>query len=138
MAMITVAIPTAGGETIGVLAERITAHLAIHPLLVISYGGLADYDESALELSHTVSGATVCQISDPLAVPFRAVREFAQWLESVCPLAELDHDVVSKRLPKSVRIQIRRFADAPDRWLPPRSLRRAHDPRCCAGSAAAP
>ena len=34
MAMITLAIPTGGGETIGVLAERITAHLAIHPALV--------------------------------------------------------------------------------------------------------
>jgi hypothetical protein len=72
MAMITVAIRTAGGETIGVLAERITAHLTIHPGLVIGCGGATDYDESALELTHTLSGAMVCQISHPLTVaPWR-------------------------------------------------------------------
>jgi hypothetical protein len=119
MAMITVAIPTAGGETIGVLAERITAHLAIHPALVIGCGGATDYDESALELTHTLSGAMVCQISDPLTVRPGAVREFARWLENVCPLAELGHDAVLKGLPKEVRIQIRRFVDAPNHWRLP-------------------
>jgi hypothetical protein len=119
MAMITVAIPTAGGETIGVLAERITAHLAIHPALVIGCGGATEYDESAMELTHTLSGAMVCQISDPLTVRLGAVRGFARWLESVCSLAELGHDAIPKRLPKKVRMQIRRFVDAPNNWRLP-------------------
>jgi hypothetical protein len=119
MAMITIAIPTPGGETIGVLAERITAHLAIHPALVIGCGGATEYDESALELTHTLSGAMVCQISDPLTVRPGAVRGFARWLETVCPLEELRHDAVPNGLPKSVRAQIRRFADAPNHWRPP-------------------
>jgi hypothetical protein len=116
MAMITVAIHTAAGETIGVLAERITAHLAIHPGLVIGCGGATEYDESALELTHTLSGSMVCQISDPLTVHPGAVREFAQWLETVCPLGELGRDVIPKGLPEEVRIQIRHFADAPNHW----------------------
>jgi hypothetical protein len=119
MAMITVAIPTAGGETIGVLAERITPHLAIHPSLVIGCGGATDYDESALELTHTLSGAAVCQISDPLTVRPGAVREFAQWLETVCPLDELGHAAFPKGLPEKVRAQIRRFTDAPNHWRLP-------------------
>jgi hypothetical protein len=120
MAMITLAIPIARGETIGVLAERITAHLAIHPALVIGCGGATEYDESAMELTHTLSGAMVCQISDPLTVRFGAVRGFAQWLETVCPLDELGHEAVPKGLPKTVRVQICRFADAPNHWRPPR------------------
>lgn len=119
MAMITVAIPTARGQAIGVLAEKITAHLAIHPALVIGCGGAIDYDESALELTHTLSGAMVCQLSDPLTVRPGAVREFAQWLETVCLLAELGHDAVPKGLPQEVRIQIRRFVDAPNHWRVP-------------------
>jgi hypothetical protein len=119
MAMMTVAIPTAGGETIGVLAERITAHLAVHPALVIARGGAAEYDESALELTHTLSGAMVCQLSDPMTVHPGSVRGFAQWLETACPLDELGHDSVTKGLPKKVRIQIRRFADAPNHWRVP-------------------
>jgi hypothetical protein len=119
MAMITVAIPTAGGETIGVLAERITAHLAIHPALVIGCCGATEYDESALELTHILSGAMVCQISDPLTVRLGAMRGFAQWLESVCPLDELGHDAFPKRLPENVRVEIRRFADAPNHWRLP-------------------
>jgi hypothetical protein len=119
MAMITVAIPVAGGQTIGVLAERITAHLAIHPALVIGCGGTSDYDESALELTHTLSGAMVCQISDPLTVRLGAVRGFAQWLETACPLDELDHDAFPKGLPTKVRVQIRRFAEAPNHWRLP-------------------
>jgi hypothetical protein len=119
MAMITVAIPTASGETIGVLAERITAHLAIHPALVIGCGGATDYDESALELTHTLSGAMVCQISDPLMVRPGAVRGFAQWLETVCPLDELGRDAFTKGLPTKVCVQIRRFTDAPNHWRLP-------------------
>jgi hypothetical protein len=119
MAMITVAIPTAGGETIGVLAERITAHLAIHPGLVIGCGGATDYDECAVELTHTLSGAMVCHIGDPLTVRPGAVRAFAQWLETVCPLAELGHDAIPMGLPKNVRVQIRRFVDAPNHWRLP-------------------
>ena len=53
MAMTSVAIRTAGGEKIGVLTERITAHLAIHPSLVIGCGGATLRDESALELTYT-------------------------------------------------------------------------------------
>jgi hypothetical protein len=120
MAMITVAIPAAGGEAIGVLAERITAHLAIHPALVVGCGGATGYDESALELTHTLSGAMVCQISDPLTVRPGAVRGFAQWLETFCPLDELGHDAFPEGLLKKVRVQIRRFADAPNHWRPPR------------------
>ena len=119
MAMITVAIRTAGGETIGVVAERITAHLAIHPGLVIGCGGATDYDESALELTHTVSGAMVCQVSNPLTVRHGAVRGFAQWLETVCPLNELGRDAFPMGLPNKVRVQIRRFADAPNHWRGP-------------------
>jgi hypothetical protein len=123
MAMITVAIPTARGETIGVLAERISAHLAIHPALMIGCGGTTDYDESALELTHTLSGAMVCQIADPLTVRPGAVRGFAQWLETVCPLDELVHDAIPNGLPMRVRAQIRRFADAPNHWRVPDALR---------------
>jgi hypothetical protein len=119
MAMITVAIPTAGGETIGVLAERITAHLAIHPALVIGCGGATEYDEAALDLTHTLSGAMVCQISDPLTVRPGAVLRFAQWLETVCPLDELGHAAVSNGLPEKVCVQIRSFADAPNHWQLP-------------------
>jgi hypothetical protein len=119
MSMITVAIPTARGETIGVLAERITAHLAIHPGLVVGCSGATDYDESALELTHTLSGAMVCQISDPLTVRLGAVRGFAQWLETACPLNRLGHDAISKGLPKQVRVEIRRFVDAPNHWRSP-------------------
>ncbi|MGE2818227.1 hypothetical protein ACQI5H_24265 [Mycobacterium heidelbergense] len=119
MSMITVAIPTPAGETIGVLAEKITAHLAIHPGLLIGCCGATQYDESALELTHTLSGAMVCQISDPLTVRPGAVRGFAQWLETVCPLDKLDHDALPRRLPKDVRDQIRRFAEAPNHWRLP-------------------
>ncbi|OMC10581.1 hypothetical protein [Mycobacterium sp. SP-6446] len=119
MAMITVAIPTSSGETIGVLAERITPHLAIHPALVIGCAGATDYDESALELTYTLNGAMVCQISDPLTVRPGAIRGFAQWLETVCPFSELGHDLVPKGLPKAVRAQIRRFVDAPNDWQLP-------------------
>jgi hypothetical protein len=119
MAMITVAIPTAGGETIGVLAETITTHLAIHPALVISRGSVTGYDESALELTHTLSGALVCPISDSLTVRLGAMRGFAQWLETVCSLAELGHDAFPKGLPNEVRVQIRRFVDGPNYWRPP-------------------
>ena len=117
--MMTVAIPTPGGETIGVLAERITAHLAIHPALVIGCGGVTEYDQSALELTHTLTGAPVCQISDPLTVRPGALRGFAQWLETVCRLDELGHDAFRKGLPEDVRVQIRRFIDAPNHWRPP-------------------
>jgi hypothetical protein len=119
MAMVTIPIPTAGGETIGVLAERISAHLAIHPGLLIGRGGATEYDESALELTHTISGAMVCQISDPMTVRLGALRGFAQWLETVCPLDELGHDTIPKGLPKDVRQQIRCFADAPNHWRLP-------------------
>lgn len=132
MAMITVAIRTAVGETIGVLAENITAHLAIHSALVIGCGGATDYDESAVELTHIPSGGMVCQISDPLTVRFGAVRMFAQWLETVCSLEGFGYGAVPKGLPKHVRLQIRRFADAPNHW---------HLPRCsdsCTTTAAAP
>ena len=120
VAMITLAIPTAGGRTIQVLAESITAHLAIHPALVIGCGGTTDYDQSAVELTHTQRGAMVCQISDPLTLRFGAVRLFGRWLETVCSLAELGHDAVPNGLPKHVRVQIRRFVDAPNHWRPPR------------------
>ena len=119
MAMITVAIPTASGETIGVLAEKVSAHLAIHPALVIGCSGATDYDESALELTHTTTGAMVCQIGDPLTVRPGAMRGFAQWLETICPLEDLGHAAIPKGLPKKVRAQIRRFADAPNHWRPP-------------------
>lgn len=132
MAMITVAIPTAGGETIGVLAEKITAHLAIHPALVTGRCGATEYDESALELTHVLTGAMVCQISDPLTVRPGAVREFAQWLETACSLDELGRDAVREELAKKVRNQIRRFADAPNHWRPPRC------PDPCTTTVAAP
>jgi hypothetical protein len=120
VAMITVAIPIAGGQTIGVLAETITAHLAIHPALVIGCGGATDYDHSAVELTHTPSGGPMCQVSDPLTLRYGALRRFAQWLETVCSLEQLGHDAVPNGLPKHVRRQIRRFADAPNHWRPPR------------------
>lgn len=119
MAMITLAIPTARGETIGVLAERITAHLAIHPTLVTCRDGAADYDESALALTHILSGATVCQISNPLTLRLGAARAFALWLETTCPLDLLAYDTVPNGLPEDVRIQIERFADGPNDWRIP-------------------
>jgi hypothetical protein len=132
VAMITVAIPTGGRETIGVLAESITSHLAIHPALVIECGGATEYDQSAVELTHIPSGAMICQISDPLTLRFGAVRVFAQWLETVCSLGELGHGAVPNGFPRHVRLEIRRFADAPNHWRVPRCS------DACTTTAAAP
>lgn len=119
MAMITVAIPTVGGQKSGVLAEKITAHLAIHPALVIGWNGDTRYDESALELTHILSGALVCQIRQgPTACP-EAVHRLAHWLETVCRLDKTGRDAIAQGLPKEARTQIRRFADSPSHWRPP-------------------
>lgn len=44
MAMITMAIPLRMLETTGVLADKVTTHLVIHPALVSSCGDATDYD----------------------------------------------------------------------------------------------
>ena len=53
MSMTTVAIRTGAGTTIGVLAEQLTPHLAVHPALVVDTDGGTDYDHAAWELTHT-------------------------------------------------------------------------------------
>lgn len=124
MAMTTVAVRLPDGTTIGVLAERVTAHLAIHPLLVADTDGDTCYDQSALEITHVPTGAFLCMLDQPGTVRYSQLRTFANWLEAQtdCCTGERAGRSVLEVLPGSVRREVRRFCEAPNFWHTPTTV----------------